>query len=97
MKSSYSKRVDKNHGQIKSAFIKLGFSVCDLSRVGQGCPDILLGKHDKNYLVEIKDGQGNKLTTDQKQFFCTWKGNCAVIESVADAVKFAQELTAKKS
>ena len=39
----YARRVDANHAEIKAAFEKMGCSVVDLSRMGEGCPDIAVG------------------------------------------------------
>ncbi|CAB5212313.1 hypothetical protein UFOVP192_1, partial [uncultured Caudovirales phage] len=50
----YKKRVDENQKQIIHTFIALGASVLNLSRVGQGCPDILVGYKKHSVLCEIK-------------------------------------------
>lgn len=62
-------RRDANHKAIVDAFRRVGCSVLDLSNVGNGCPDILVGVPSGrmlgegarwstaiNLLVEIKDG-----------------------------------------
>lgn len=86
-------RVDANHSEIVATFRKLGCSVLDLSRVGKGCPDLLIGLpwSRLNILVEVKDGTKSpsrrKLTKDEAVFFDEWKGQVALAESVDDVIK----------
>ena len=80
-------RVDGNHAQIVDAFRSLGCAVLDLSRVGKGCPDILVslmveGKTAKNWLVEIKNGDAAKLTPDQLEFLSWWQGPVSVVRDL---------------
>jgi hypothetical protein len=83
-----ARKVDANHARIVAAFARLGCSVLDLSRVGQGCPDLLISKHGRNVLVEIKDGDKSpsrrRLTPDQCGFHSTWKGRLAIVKDLAD-------------
>jgi len=89
-------KIDSNHGEIVSALRKLGFSVLSLAAVGKGCPDLVLGKHGRNYLVEVKDGDkcpsARKLTDDQQKFYQNWLGQYRVISSVEEAVDWANNL-----
>lgn len=84
-------KVDDNHKEIVSAYRSVGASVLDLSSVGQGCPDLLVGFRGVNYLVEIKDGSKppsrRKLTDDQVKFFDTWLGQRIVIKSITEALE----------
>ena len=84
-----ARRVDANHARIVKAFRQMGCNVLDLSRVGQGCPDLLIAKHGINVLVEIKDGSkppsARKLTPDEQQFHADWKGRVATVLDVEDA------------
>ena len=81
-------RVDANHAEIVKAARSVGASVADLSAVGSGCPDLLIGlaRSGQNYLVEVKDGSKSPsrrvLTPDQAQFHREWQGPICVIESV---------------
>ena len=57
----------------------MGFSVLDLSRVGAGCPDLLVSKHGVNALVELKTPRGRKTALERRsagqvQFAGQWKG-----------------------
>mgnify|MGYP002813895590 CR=1 FL=1 len=81
-------KTDANHAEVVAAFRKLGWSVLDLSRVGQGCPDILCGRPGYSVLVEIKDGakvpSQRKLTEDQIDFHAEWRGPLVVVKDVED-------------
>jgi len=63
----------------------LGCSVLDLSDVGNGCLDILVGYKGRNFLFEIKSEKGN-LTFQQGMFFQTWSGNCYLVRSFKDCI-----------
>jgi hypothetical protein len=69
----YKKRTDANHAEIMQAFKKLGASVLDLSRVGMGCPDLLIGVANTSALVEVKVGNA-KFTPAQETFMANWQG-----------------------
>lgn len=79
------KRTDANQKSITEQLRKCGFSVLVLSMVGHGCPDILIGAKNRNFLIEIKDGQKipsqRKLTEDEQKFFARWKGQVNVCNS----------------
>jgi len=84
-------RVDANHSEIVQGLRKAGCSVLDLSRVGQGCPDICVGFGGINLLMEIKDGakspSARKLTADEVKFHRGWSGAVTVVNSLEDAIK----------
>ena len=84
-------RTDANHAQIVAAFRQLGYSVLDLSRVGQGCPDLLVARNGESWLVEIKDGakppSARKLTPDESEFHARWKGRVIIVESLDDVAR----------
>lgn len=84
--------VDANqHDCVVTAKV-MGFSVVSLAMVGDGCPDLLLGFRNKNYLVEIKDGEKprsqQKLTKPESKFFKNWKGQKAIIRSAEEMTEF---------
>lgn len=88
VKGFYTKRrIDGNHKEIVSALQAVGCSVLSLADKGHGCPDLLVGIRGKNYLVEIKNGNG-KITPDQQQFFNTWKGSVMVVRTEQDVLDF---------
>lgn len=70
--------------------------VLDLSGVGRGCPDILVGVRGVNLLMEIKTDKGT-LTTDQKIFHREWAhyGQVAVIHTLEEALAVIEKETCK--
>lgn len=89
-------RIDGNQPEIVNAFRKLGCSVQHLHKLGQGCPDILVGYMDVNLLAEIKDGtripSERKLTKDESEWFENWRGQICIVESVSDAIDLIHEV-----
>jgi hypothetical protein len=88
-------KVDANHAEIVRALRAAGCGVLDLSRVGDGCPDLLV--HAPTHpacqfgiLLEIKDGNkppsARKLTPAQLKFHAAWKGFLFVVENVEQAL-----------
>ena len=77
-------RVDANHADIVQAFKQMGATVLDLSRVGGGCPDLLVGYRGANVLVEVKIAKGKKNKLQEK-FFADWKGPCFEVRTVMEA------------
>lgn len=79
--------VDANQSAIVEYARKLGFSVFITAKLGGGFPDLVLGKHGKNYLVEVKDGSkspsARKLTAPEQKFFDEWRGQVCVVEGFA--------------
>jgi hypothetical protein len=78
------KRADLNQFEIIQKLRSIGVSVQPLYVVGFGCPDILAGWQNKNFLMEIKTDKG-KLDDYQKKFMENWKGQVAVIHSWEEA------------
>ncbi len=78
-------RVDANHSMIVAALRQVGASVQDLAKVGQGCPDILVGYRGQNYLMEIKVNRG-KPTPAQVVWHMTWQGQVVVVRDVDEAL-----------
>lgn len=85
-------RVDANQKDIVDALYSVpGVSVQHLHAQGMGCPDILVGWRNKNYLFEIKDPakkpSARELTKMQERWHFQWSGQVAVIHSVEDALE----------
>jgi hypothetical protein len=89
-------RQDSNHSEIRDAFRERGFSVRDTHMVGDGFPDIVVGRYGLNYLVEIKDGEKSpskrKLTPDEHKFQDNWLGQYCVVESIDDVMYVCHEM-----
>ena len=84
----FARRVDANHAEVKAAFEKMGCSVIDLSRMGEGVPDILAGYGGLCCLVEIKDGtkvpSARKLTKPQQTLMARWTGGARLVTCLDD-------------
>lgn len=93
-------RTDANHAAIVKRLRAIGATVQDLSKVGDGCPDLAVGYHGVNLFIEIKDGtkkpSARKLTTDQVTWHESWRGQCAVVESADEAERIVVELSLKR-
>jgi len=73
------RRVDLDQKKVISQLEEMGFSVLNLSAVGRGCPDLLVGKNGQNFLLEIKSEKGT-LTPAQIEFHKNWLGHCEIIK-----------------
>jgi len=93
-------RVDANQADIIKAARRLGATVTDTSRVGQGFPDIVVGIFGINLLIEIKDGDKppskRKLTDDQVVWHKAWNGSSYVINSADEMIALICSLAAKE-
>lgn len=79
-------KVDQNQKEIVNQLRKAGYSVLHLHAVGEGCPDICVGKDGVNYLLEIKNKAG-KLTPKQEIFFDSWQGTAHVVRTFEQALE----------
>ena len=84
-------RKDANHNEIADAFRKFGCSVLDLSRVGEGCPDMLLSISNKTALVEVKTKTG-RMTAAQKKFLTDWRGRSFVVRDIGQVPSVVKAL-----
>ena len=84
-------RVDSNHKEVVDEFRRLGCSVLDMSRLGEGTPDLLIGFSGQCMLVEVKNGKKppskRVLTGPQIYFWMSWKANPLVVKSLDDVAK----------
>jgi predicted transcriptional regulator len=91
-----ARRVDENQKAIINALRKIGATVADTSRAGHGFPDLVVGRHGMNYLIEIKDGDKQparrKLTPAQQIFHETWRGQIITVTSVDEAINAVTSL-----
>lgn len=78
-------KVDANQPEIVQALRQVGATVQCLHTVGQGCPDLLVGYHGKNFLLEVKNGN-SKLTADEQDWHTPWEGQVSIVRNVADAL-----------
>ena len=80
MTPAYAKKVDANQAQIVEALRAAGASVTDLSRFGQGVPDLLIGYNGVNYLQEVK-GEDGELTPAEERWFARWNGSVQIVRT----------------
>ena len=89
-------RKDDNHNEVAAEFKRLGCSVLDMSRLGDGVPDLLVGYSGPCMLVEVKDGSKppskRTLTTDQVQFWLDWRENPRVVRNLDEVRETAEVL-----
>ena len=88
-------KIDDNQKAIVNVLRQMGASVQSLAAIGKGCPDLLVGYHGINYLMEIKDGDKvlskQKLTIDQEHWHSLWRGSVHIVKSVDEALKILQD------
>jgi Holliday junction resolvase len=88
-------KIDDNQKAIVNVLRQAGASVQSLAATGKGCPDLLVGYHGINYLMEIKDGDKvlskQKLTIDQEHWHSLWRGSVHIVKSVDEALKILQD------
>ncbi len=82
-------RTDSNHTEIMDALRTIGAKPQSLASVGDGCPDILVGYHGVNVLLEVKDGakvpSKQALTSAERTWHDTWPGQVAIVTSAEEA------------
>lgn len=83
----YALRKDANQSEIVDALRKAG---CSVEVMHEPC-DLLVGIAGRNVLLELKDGNkppsARKLTGAQIRFRQLWRGQYAVVENAAQALK----------
>lgn len=72
--------VDTVQKPIVDALRKIGASVQVLSAVGKGCPDLLVGWHGVNVLLECKT-ERDQLNEMQRDWHANWAGQVAVVRT----------------
>ncbi len=78
-------KLDYDHVAIVLALRTVGATVQSLADVGHGCPDLLVGWHGENLLMEIKS-MGAHLTEQEKQWHDTWHAYVHIVRGVSDAL-----------
>lgn len=85
MTSLIAARTDANQKEIAKVLRAAGCSVVSLHRVGDGVPDLLVGRGGKNYLLEVKI-EGRGLNDRQQDWHRTWGGQSAVVTTPEGAL-----------
>lgn len=79
-------KVDANQKEIVAALRRIGATVQCLHMVGHGCPDLLVGWHGENILMEVKM-TGGDMTPDELKWHAAWQGEVNVVRSIQDALE----------
>ena len=80
-------RTDANQREIVKALREFGCTIVDLSAVGRGCPDILVGFQGRNVLLELKlPGKASRLNAVQRRWHNEWQGQAGVVRCVGAAL-----------
>ena len=85
MSRGMPRRVDANQAEIVKGLRQLGYSVLDTSAVGGGFPDLVVGKNEQTFLLEIKTAKG-KLNPLQEKWHANWRGQVAVVRTIEQAI-----------
>lgn len=83
-------RKDSNQSKIERQLRAIGLTVQDLSPMGDGCPDLLVGFKGRNFLFEIKDPDQppsqRKLTEFEQRWREVWKGQVHTVTSAEEII-----------
>lgn len=89
---SYARRTDANQREIVSALRQMGFSVEITSGLGNGFPDLVVGKPGRVWLVECKSSAKAGYTEAQIEFRKRWTGAAPVrLNSLEEAIDWAKK------
>jgi hypothetical protein len=79
-------KIDDTQPPIVRTLRQIGASVQSIAAVGEGCPDLLVGYHGMNLLMECKSADGD-FTPKQVIWHNEWRGRkVATVRSVGDAI-----------
>ena len=84
-------RVDRNQAEIVLALRTAGYSVFSTAPLGKGFPDLVVGRNNRNVLLEIKASTRDKLTHHEAVFFAMWQGQRARVNNVDEALSVCRE------
>lgn len=87
----WASKVDRNQSEIVGMLRTVGCTVQPLHKVGQGCPDLLVGYRGQNFMLEVKDGEAapsdRKMTAPQEVWHRDWRGQAAVVKDAREALE----------
>jgi Holliday junction resolvase len=105
----YARKVDSTQKGIVDGLRKSGFSVRILSRIGQGGPDLLIGKNNHDVQVECKTihytpkkpttprkTAADGLRANQTKFRDEWRGSSIIAAACLEDVLFGFHLHLKR-
>jgi hypothetical protein len=83
----YAAKVDKGQAPIVKELRQVpGCVVKDLSRMGDGWPDLAVGYRGTNFYLEVK-GRGKKLTEAQRDWHAEWAGSVHIVHDADEALR----------
>ena len=82
----WAAKTDSNQAEIVQALRDAYCSVLPLHRVGQGCPDLAIGRNGKIWFLEVKTDKG-KLTPAEEEFMNSWRGHYAIVRTPEEALR----------
>lgn len=83
-------KIDSTHKEIVEALRKGGCGVQSLAPVGKGCPDLLVSRRGRWYVVEVKTKKG-KLRETQERWHAQHGHSVYILRDAEDAVSFLQQ------
>jgi hypothetical protein len=92
MRPSRANKIDANQAAIIEALEKTGATVQTLGAVGNGCPDLLVGRLGLNLLLECKVG-AEDLNDGQREWHSRWHGQVVVVRDEYEAMKLVLKLS----
>jgi len=100
MHASFARRQkrDATHGEVAKTLEAFGFSVLDMSAVGGGMSDLLVGLWGVTDLIEVKSDAKATYTPAQLELRARWRGSPIVrLENRAQAEEWARRTRASRS
>jgi len=83
-------RIDANQNEIVKKLRDAHHSVWITSSVGNGTPDLVIGRNGISLPCELKVGKA-QLTDDELDWHTEWKGSVAIVHSFEEAVEAMNE------
>jgi hypothetical protein len=88
-------KTDRNHAEVMQAYRRFGATVCDLSPMGEGVPDLLVAHTwcglRRSFVAEVKDPEQppnkRKLKPSEALWATHWRGEYWVVETLDDVVR----------
>ena len=78
-------RIDGVQAEILDALHRVGCTTQSLSSIGGGCPDLLVARAGKMWLMELKSDAG-ELEPSQRQWSDHWNAPVYLVRTVAQAL-----------
>lgn len=91
----HPRRIDENQPGIVKALRSIGCSVLSLASIGKGCPDLLVRRSERLFLIEVKNPTKPKadrqLTPAEREWIDAWGGPVHIIETAEQAIELVTQ------